>query len=107
MTLSRCHRFGPTESMVGRRVKMERGMASDDLRLALPSKGRIEEGTRLFFERVGFPVRRPNARQYVGNLRGMPGVSVLFQRASDVVPKVESGLADVGITGLDLVTEYQ
>lgn len=82
-------------------------MAVDDLRLALPSKGRIEEGTRLFFERVGFPVRRPNARQYVGSLRGMPGVSVLFQRAADVVPKVESGLADVGITGLDLVTEYQ
>ncbi|MGI8856715.1 MAG: ATP phosphoribosyltransferase [Thermomicrobiales bacterium] len=82
-------------------------MTSENLRLALPSKGRIEEGTRDFFERVGFPVRRPNARQYVGALRGMPGVSVLFQRASDIVTKVESGLADVGITGMDIVAEYQ
>ena len=82
-------------------------MMSEQLRLALPSKGRIEEGTRDFFARVGFPVRRPNARQYVGTLRGMPGVSVLFQRASDIVTKVESGLADVGITGMDIVAEYQ
>jgi len=82
-------------------------MHSDTLRLALPSKGRIEEGTRLFFERVGFPVRRPNARQYVGSLRGIPHVSLLFQRAADIVTKVESGLADVGITGLDFVAEHQ
>lgn len=82
-------------------------MNSDTLRLALPSKGRIEEGARLFFERVGFPVRRPNARQYVGSLRGIPHVSVLFQRAADIVTKVESGLADVGITGLDFVAEHQ
>jgi ATP phosphoribosyltransferase len=82
-------------------------MSDETLRLALPSKGRIEEGTRLFFERVGFPIGRPNARQYVGSLRGMPRVSVLFQRAADIVTKVESGLADVGITGLDFVAEHQ
>jgi len=82
-------------------------MPDEGLRIALPSKGRIEEGTRLFFDRVGFPVRRPNARQYVGTLRGIPDVSVLFQRASDIVTKVETGLADVGITGLDFVAEHQ
>ena len=81
-------------------------MSDELLRLALPSKGRIEEGTRAFFESVGFPVQRPNARQYVGRLRGLPGASVLFQRAADIVTKVESGLADIGITGLDFVAEY-
>ncbi|MHB8645517.1 MAG: ATP phosphoribosyltransferase [Thermomicrobiales bacterium] len=82
-------------------------MSNETLRLALPSKGRIEESTRLFFERVGFPIQRPTARQYVGSLRGIPHVSVLFQRASDIVTKVESGLADIGITGLDFVAEHQ
>ncbi|MCA1669571.1 MAG: ATP phosphoribosyltransferase, partial [Thermomicrobia bacterium] len=82
-------------------------MDNETLRIALPSKGRIEEGTRLFFERVGFPVRRPNVRQYTGSLRGIPHASVLFQRAADIVAKVESGLADVGITGLDFVAEHQ
>jgi ATP phosphoribosyltransferase len=81
-------------------------MDSEKLRLALPSKGRIDEQTRQFFDDVGFAVRRPNARQYVGYLRGLPDISVLFQRASDVVAKVESGLADAGITGLDLVAEH-
>ncbi len=37
----------------------------------------------------------------------MEGVSVLFQRASDVVSKVDSGLADLGVTGLNLVQEYR
>src|SRR3954466_15055135 len=109
MTRFRCHRYQRAERMVREEhgLEMERTVASDNLRLALPSKGRIEEGTRAFFERVGFPVRRPNARQYVGSLRGISDLSVLFQRASDIVAKVERGLADVGITGLDLFTEYQ
>src|SRR5262249_48880675 len=82
-------------------------MSSEKLRLALPSKGRIDEQARQVFEDVGFSIRRPNARQYVGSLRGLRDVSVLFQRASDIVAKVESGLADVGVTGLDFVAEYQ
>lgn len=82
-------------------------MGTERLRLALPSKGRIEEQTRGFFDQVGFPIRRPNARQYVGMLRGLSEVSVLFQRAADIVTKVDAGLADVGITGLDFVSEYQ
>jgi ATP phosphoribosyltransferase len=79
----------------------------EKLRLALPSKGRIDEQARQFFADVGFGIRRPNARQYVGSLRGLPDVSVLFQRASDIVAKVEAGLADVGVTGLDFVAEFQ
>ena len=68
-------------------------VGSEKLRLALPSKGRIDEQARQFFDAVGFSIRRPNARQYVGSLRGLPDISVLFQRASDVVSKVETGLA--------------
>jgi ATP phosphoribosyltransferase len=82
-------------------------MSGEQLRIALPSKGRIDEQARQFFDAVGFPVRRPNARQYVGSLRGLSNASVLFQRASDIVAKVESGLADVGVTGLDIVAEFQ
>jgi ATP phosphoribosyltransferase len=82
-------------------------MGNEKLRLALPSKGRIDEQARQFFDDVGFSIRRPNARQYVGSLHGLPDVSVLFQRASDIVAKIESGLADVGVTGLDFVTEFQ
>ncbi len=51
------------------------------------------------------PIWRPNPRQYVGRLTGLPDVEVLFQRTEDIVHKVAEGSADLGITGLDLVTE--
>lgn len=82
-------------------------MVDDTLRLAIPSNARMEEETRRYFERAGMSVRRPSPRQYTGTLRGVDGVSVLFQRASEVVAKVNGGLADVGVTGLNLVQEYR
>ncbi len=81
-------------------------MSNDQLRLALPSNNRMDEATRHYFERAGITVRRPSPRQYTGTLRGVEGVSVLFQRASDVVGKVDTGLADIGVTGLNLVREF-
>lgn len=58
-----------------------------------------------FLERCGMPVWRPNPRQYVGRLSGLPEVEVMFQRTEDIVRKVSEGSADLGITGLDLVIE--
>ncbi|HEX3724173.1 MAG TPA: ATP phosphoribosyltransferase [Nitrolancea sp.] len=78
---------------------------SDMLRLALSSKGGYEEATARFLENSGISMSRPNPRQYVGRLSGMPDVEVLFQRTEDIVHKVAEGSADLGITGLDLVTE--
>lgn len=82
-------------------------MSDTTLRLALPSNARMEEETRRYFERAGITVRRPSPRQYTGTLRGVEGVSVLFQRASEVVAKTDAGLADIGVTGLNLVQEYR
>ncbi len=77
----------------------------EPLRLAVSSKGGYEEATSRFLERCGMPIWRPNPRQYVGKLSGLPDVEVLFQRTEDIVRKVAEGSADIGITGLDLVTE--
>jgi ATP phosphoribosyltransferase len=78
---------------------------SETLRLAISSKGGYAEATTRFLERCGISLWRPNPRQYVGRLSGMPDVEVLFQRTEDIVHKVAEGSADMGITGLDLVTE--
>jgi ATP phosphoribosyltransferase len=78
---------------------------TEPLRLAISSKGGYEEATTRFLERCGIPVWRPNPRQYVGRLSGLPDVEVLFQRTEDIVHKVAEGSADLGITGLDLVIE--
>src|SRR3990170_2949932 len=75
------------------------------LRLALPSKGEMEEPTLRFLEGCGLGVERPNSRQYTATIPNLPGVAVLFQRTADIVAKVEEGSADLGITGLDTVYE--
>lgn len=77
------------------------------LRLALPSKGRMEEPTLAFLRECGLQVRRPNPRQYTASLRGYPNVEVLFQRARDVYWQIEQGNADAGIMGYDVLCEQR
>jgi ATP phosphoribosyltransferase len=77
----------------------------DELRLALPSKGELEEDTIRFMAACGLRVDRTNPRQYTARIPSAPGVRVLFQRAADILAKVEEGSADAGITGLDIVRE--
>ncbi len=76
------------------------------LRFGISSKGGYEEATTRFLERAGLSVWRPNPRQYVGRLSGLPDVEVLFQRTEDIVYKVADGSIDLGITGYDLVAEH-
>ena len=79
---------------------------SDELRLALPSKG-MEEETVRFLAACGLAVDRSNPRQYRATLRNPPGVTVLFQRAADIFDKVDEGSVDLGITGFDIVKEHE
>lgn len=73
--------------------------------LALPSKGAIADPTLSFLRDCGLPVYKPNDRQYVGEIPAVPSLTVLFQRATDVLYKVADGTAQLGITGLDIVRE--
>jgi ATP phosphoribosyltransferase len=77
----------------------------DELRLALPSKGELEEDTIKMMAACGLRVDRTNPRQYTARIPAAPSIRVLFQRAADIYAKVEEGSADVGITGLDIVRE--
>ncbi len=75
------------------------------LRLALPSKGELEEPALAFLKACGIGVNRPNSRQYTAEIPGLKGTTVLFQRAADIAAKVAEGSVDLGITGLDTVRE--
>ena len=76
-----------------------------DLRLSLPSKGRLAEEALNFLADCGLPVYRPNPRQYEALIPDLPSVRVLFQRPPDIVVSVREGTVDFGITGLDVVEE--
>ncbi|MFV9506514.1 MAG: ATP phosphoribosyltransferase [Oscillochloridaceae bacterium umkhey_bin13] len=77
------------------------------LRFAIPSKGGGYEASLALLESCGLRVVRANPRQYTAVLRGLPDTEVLLHRAHDIVEKVAEGTIDLGITGLDLMTEQR
>lgn len=75
------------------------------IRLALPSKGRLEGETLEFLEGCGLRVNKTNPRQYSASIPALPAVHVLFQRSADIPRSVAAGDMDLGITGYDSVVE--
>lgn len=80
-------------------------MIRTDIRLALPSKGALYEGSFDFLAACGLKVYRPNPRQYAATIPALPGLTVMFQRPGDIVTGVREGTVDFGITGYDVLAE--
>ncbi len=78
-----------------------------DLRLSIPSKGRLAEDTIEFLKACGIDIYKPNPRQYEATIPSIPGLTVLFQRPTDIVISVRDGSVDFGITGLDVLEEHR
>jgi ATP phosphoribosyltransferase len=76
-----------------------------DIRLALPSKGRLEGDSLELLAASGLAVYKPNPRQYQATLPAIPSVSVVFQRPGDIVVGVRQGSLDFGIAGTDMIEE--
>jgi ATP phosphoribosyltransferase len=76
-----------------------------EIRLALPSKGRLEVPALDFLAAAGLRVGKPNPRQYFAHVAALPGLMVMFQRPGDIVVSVREGSVDLGIAGLDAVEE--
>ncbi len=81
--------------------------APEEVRLSLPSKGRLAQPARDFLARCGLEIDHPNPRRYQASIPALPGLTVLFQRARDIVVSVREGSVDLGITGRDVVEEHR
>jgi ATP phosphoribosyltransferase len=77
----------------------------NDIRLALPSKGRLADDALLLLADAGLRVYKPNPRQYMATMPRLPEVTVVFQRPGDIVVSVRDGSVDFGITGRDMIEE--
>ncbi|MFC2042969.1 ATP phosphoribosyltransferase [Chloroflexota bacterium] len=75
------------------------------IRIALPSKGLLAEGSKQLLADVGLPIFSPNPRQYIATIPMLPGIEVIFQRPGDIVISVRDGSVDFGITGRDIYLE--
>lgn len=78
----------------------------NEIRLGLPSKGRMASDTLDLLKDCQLSVRQVNPRQYVAQIPQMANMEVWFQRPKDIVRKLVSGDLDLGIVGLDTVCEY-
>lgn len=77
-----------------------------EVRLGLPSKGRMAADSLDLLKDCQLSVRQVNPRQYVAEIPQISNLEVWFQRPKDIVRKLVSGDLDLGIVGLDTVYEY-
>jgi ATP phosphoribosyltransferase len=75
----------------------------DRLRLAIPNKGRLLESTLALLKDAGL-VFEAHDRSLVSRVQNHP-LDILFVRTNDVVEFVADGVAEVGITGGDILAE--
>lgn len=78
-------------------------MSGPAMRFALPNKGRLEAPTTRLLQQAGFRYERTE-RSLAVPVRDR-SIELLFVRADDICELVTDGVADLGITGLDLVAE--
>jgi ATP phosphoribosyltransferase len=76
---------------------------TERLRLAIPNKGRLAEPSIELLRDAGF-VFDPHDRRLVAHVENVD-LDILFVRAGDIVEFVADRVADLGITGLDLLAE--
>lgn len=73
------------------------------LRIALPNKGRLEQPATELLRQAGFHFER-TPRSLAVPVRDAP-IELLFVKARDVTELVTDGVADLGVTGIDLTRE--
>jgi len=74
------------------------------IRAAIPNKGRLADDAAALLRAVGLRVPRANDRKLLVD-SGKGRYQVLFASPWDIPRYVETGAADVGITGLDILEE--
>ena len=74
------------------------------IRIAVPSKGRISEPAVKLLAKAGIGIKDTANRKLFSETYDEE-ISVMFTRAADIPEFVADGAADVGMTGLDLIEE--
>ncbi|MBN1133964.1 MAG: ATP phosphoribosyltransferase [Methanosarcinaceae archaeon] len=74
------------------------------IRIAIPNKGRLHDPAVNLLKEAGLPVLEGATRKLYAKTTDSE-ITILFARAADIPEYVQDGAADVGITGLDLISE--
>ena len=76
-----------------------------NLRIGIPSKGRLSEIAGDLLKQAGLSFRRQN-RSLFARVKDLP-IDITFLRTDDIPVLCQEGAIDMGITGSDIVLESQ
>ena len=78
----------------------------DIVNVGLPSKGRLKESALNLLKENNLKVTSKGGdRDYFANLDNLPNVKVIFLHAREIIERLGDGTLDIGISGLDLLSE--
>ncbi len=76
------------------------------LKLGVPSKGRLKDGTFQWFGERGVKLSHTgSSREYAGTLAGVDGIELVLLSAGEIPRELHAGRIHLGVTGSDLVRE--
>ncbi len=76
------------------------------LKLAVPSKGRLQEQTFAWFAARGITLERTGSgREYAGQVLGVENVELVLLSAGEIPRELAAGRIHMGVTGQDLIAE--
>ena len=74
--------------------------------IGLPSKGRLKEGSIDFFEQNNLKITSNGGeRNYFARIENFPNIKIIYLHAKEIIQRLGDGTLDVGISGLDLLSE--
>jgi len=77
-----------------------------NVKLGVPSKGRLMEKTFDWFGERGISLSRSGSdREYAGKVEGIAGVELVLLSAGEIPRELAAGRIHLGVTGTDLVRE--
>ena len=74
--------------------------------IGLPSKGRLKEGSIEFLEKNNLKLISNGAeRNYFAQIENFPNIKIIYLHAKEIIQRLGDGTLDIGISGLDLLSE--
>ena len=78
----------------------------DLITIGLPSKGRLKDKSKAFFENKGLKILDSDKeRNYFASIDGKPNINIIYLHAKEIIQRLGDGTLDIGISGLDLFNE--
>ncbi len=80
----------------------------DLITIGLPSKGRLKDKAKYYFEENGLKVLDSvKARNYFASIENKPNIKIIYLHAKEIIQRLGDGTLDIGISGLDLLRESE